>query len=300
MEIKLSYNAIESENGNLNEEDYDNYMISPGQIIIVKAVAINPLEKTLKETEKDVFEFDNFKVSRKMQKRENTSWEKIYTSLKTFLEIRADDSRVYNMKDLPYFEGLGYCISTEQLRDFISKESEKNTSVSEFPLLFWPRMKKDDSYQTRILIPSRDYSNINNENAQIVLNAKNYCSGLEKQVVDTFKDANQTWYEKETGFNKDNLPQDKGGIKRERFIADGKYAFVNLVREEKPQYKEIIDTLLTEVSDLENEVALKGYKFKKEKGKTYVNIKNLYERLDNNRLIVDDLIKIQGRYEIVP
>ena len=300
MEIKLQYQPIDSVNGIITEQDYDNYMISPGQITIAKAVAINPLEKIMKDKDQEIFKFNDFQVKRKIQSRLNTTWEKVYTGLKKFLEIRSDDSRVYDMEDCPYFEGIGYCISSLELRGFIDGQTEMNTSKSEFPQLYWPRMKKGSDYETRILIPNKNYVKINTENAKIVLNAKNYCSGLEKQVSNVFKNANQKWYENETGFSKDNLPMETGGVKRERFIADGKYVFTNLVREEKPQYKEIIDTLLTEVGDLENEVPIEGYKFKNEKGQTYVNIKNLYERLGNERLMNDDLIKVQGRYEIVP
>ena len=301
MEIKLKYQPLDLSRG-IKEKDFDNYLIQPRNVTIAKAVAISPLEDVMKKRNKEKFNFDDFKVTRKLVKKTTTSWEKVFNSVLKFLEIRSDDSRVYDMDGLKYFEGLGYCILTSDLKDYIDSQEDHYTNTSEYPQLFWPKAKRDEIFPTKLFLPERNYSRINNENANIVLNAKRFCSGLEKHVSKAFKEANKEWFEEETGYSMKNLPKrDDDAIKRTREIARGKYVFINLVREETPEYKEAIGFLLSEIQDLENNVPLEGYKVRQEnKDKTYVNIKNVFDRLSNERLAKDKLIKIAGRYEIFP
>ncbi|MBR9705889.1 hypothetical protein GOV14_02525 [Candidatus Pacearchaeota archaeon] len=305
MDIELQYSPIISNNGNLTVKDYDNYLTSQGSVLIAKALAVGPLETAMKdaleEQEIDVFEYDDLKVKGKFQTRDNASWEKVYNSVLKFLEIRADDARAYDMDGLKALEGLGYCISTTDLRDFINGEVKKATSHSEFFQLYWPRKKKDEEFPTTILLPNRDYGRITEENVRAVLTAKRFCKGLETNVIDAFKTANRVWHEHETGYNNtDKLPTDKGGIKRARKISNGRYAFVNLIRKETPKYHEALDFMLAEISDMENKVFIKGYKSRQECGDTFVNIKNLYEQLGTEKLKEKDLVDISGRYEIAP
>ncbi|MFA5174146.1 MAG: hypothetical protein WC438_03115 [Candidatus Pacearchaeota archaeon] len=298
MKIRLSYQPLNIQGSEITEQDYTNYLILPKQAEIARAIAISPFEDKMKESSKDTFDFGDFKVTKKPQQRTITSWEKAYDALLKFLEVRADDSRAYNMDGLGLFDGIGYCILTKDLKDFIEKETKNNSSTSEFPLLYWPRMKKGEEFPHSIIFPEINYSKINPETGQLVLKAKRFASGLEKEVTEPFKEANKQWFEQETEYSMNKLPETSEKIERE--IAEGKYAFIQLVRENVPRYKEIIETLKAELQDLENNVPLQGYKVARDKKGTYVNIKNVYERLAKERLAKDNLIKVEGRYEIVP
>lgn len=303
-EIKLSYKPLEIDNLQITESDFDNYIFSSAVVIDVpKKAIIEPLEEALKNVDENEFIFSERKVTKSTGGNPSTSWKPVYGSILEFLRIRADDSRAFNMDGVKQFEGVGYCILIPDFREFIDKRIEENTSASDSITLNWPRAKKNEEYPTRLIIPRKDYSKITPENLELCLEAKRFCSGLKERVIDTFKDTNQVWFEKNTGYNKQNPPKRENSPLREiREIADGKFIFINLVREEKPEYKEIVSTLTTELGDLSNGVALEGYKTKQTKEGVYVNIKNVYERLQEDRLKKDKLklIEIKGRYEIVP
>ena len=297
MDIELSYTPITE----ITEESYDAYLSQSALPKIPKKFAIEPLEEAMKQDERDTFEFREIRIRKSSQKRKSISWEKVYSSLLEFLKIRADDSRARNVKDSRFFEGLGFCISVESLMNFISEKIKTNTLESEFIRLGWPSKRRGEEYPHEIMLPERDYSFINYENVRTVLKAKRFCSGLEAEVVKAFKRINQEWYERETGVSKDNLPsKEQSPVKRTRKVGKGKYIFIALVREEVPQYKDAIESLQAELTDLANEVSLEGYRVKKHQGKVFVNIKNVLERLNLEGLRKRNLIKVEGRYEIVP
>lgn len=299
MEIELFYEPLKVIGGNVSERDFDLYMNQPKWASVAKKFAIEPLENSMKEKDKEEFDFGKFKVTRKMQKRTSTSWQGIYNSLLEFLRIRASDSRELDMPGLNQFEGIGYCILTDELKKAIEAVTKQNTSKLEFPQLYWPKAKEE--YAREIVLPEVNYRKITPENARIVLTAKRFCSGLEKEVVEAFKQANQNWFEQETSYSIKNLPvKDDSPIRKIRRIARGKPIFIQLVREEEPEYKEIIGRLLAELDDLENGVILENCKTRREKEGLYVNIKNIQDRLSRERLEKDALIKTSGRYEIVP
>jgi len=98
-----------------------------------------------------------------------------------------------------------------------------------------------------------------------------------------------------------NLPNEDSPVKRIRMLASKKPVIIQLVKEEVPEYKEIIEMLQTEIADLEAHGGiLQGYKTKQTKQGTYINMRNLQERLEIDRLKADNLVKIEGRFEIVP
>ena len=300
-EINLLYKPLEIENLQITEPDFDNYVFSSALTIdIPKKVIIEPLEEALKDSDEKEFIFSGGKVTKSVG-GESTSWKPVYDSVLQFLRIRADDSRAFNMDGVKQFEGVGYCILIPDLKGFIEERIKENTSSSDSITLNWPKVKKNEEYPTRLTLPRKDYSETSTENIELCLKAKRFCSGLKEGVIGIFKDTNQAWFETRTGYNKNNLPERENSPLREiREIAEGKFVFINLVREEKPQYKEIVSFLTTKLNDLSNGVVLEGYKTKQAKEGVYVNIKNVHERLQEDRLKKDDLIKIAGRYEIVP
>ncbi len=301
MEITLSYTPLRLRGGQMSENDFDLYIAQPKWGSFAGKIAIEPLEQSMKEKDKDGFKLGNITVTRKMRSKSSTSWQGVYNSLQEFLGIRAVDGRQFNMDGLKKIDGLGYCILTSDLKKKISEIVTVKTSKSEYPQLYWPKVKKGEEFPTDIVLPDVDYRKITPQNAAIVLKAKRFCSGLEKGVVTAFKDANQKWFEDETGYNEDNLPvKDDSPVKRLRMLARNKPVFVQLVREDVLEYQQVIDRVLTEMADLEAGNPINGYKVSREGKNTYVNIKNLRDRLEFDRLEKDDLVKVKGRYEIVP
>jgi hypothetical protein len=302
IDIELAYTPVSPK---ITEADWDVYSLDPRKGPVAEIVAIAPFEEAMKSKveasgDKKVFTFGDLKVTGSMQTKPSKSWEKVYSSVMHFLSLRADDSRAFDMDGVKPFDGVGYCILASDVLDFIGKQEDKYAGESTFPQLFWPKTKKDEKLPTEILLPGRDFSRITEENARVVLEAKRFCSGLKALVVDAFKDANKAWYEGETKLSLDNLPEIGEDVRRARKIARGKYVVVNLVREEVPQYAEIISTLRTELTDLAGGNPLEGYRTKAQKEGVYVNIKNVSERLALERLAKEGLVTSKGRYEIVP
>jgi len=301
MEIKLSYTPLRLVSGNISENDFDLYINQPKWGSVAKKITIEPFEESMKKEDREEFKLGDLTIRQKRQKKDTTSWQGVYDSLQEFLSVRALDSRAFEMEGLQFFDGLGYCILTKDLKDFVNGNIKENTTHSEFFQLYWPRMKKNENFPNEITLPDVDYNKITPLNASTVLKAKRFCKGLENEVTNAFKSANQEWFENQTGYNKEKLPvKDDSPIRKTRMIAGNKPVFIQLVREEVPQYREIVDMLITELTDLESGVALEGYKVRRESGKTYINIKTLQDRFLTNRLEKDNLINVKGRYEIVP
>lgn len=300
MEIKLQYQPLRLIGGNMSERDFDLYISQPRWASVVKKVAVEPLEESMKKSDREEFVAGDLKVTRKMQKRTSTSWQGVYNAIASFLSLRAQDGREFDMDGLQQFEGLGYCILSSDLNNFIGREIKRNTSISEFAQLYWPRKKKTEEYPTEVVLPDKDYRKITPENMKIVQTAKGFCGGLDKEVTEAFKQANQQWFEQETGYSMEHLPTDDSPVKRIRMIAGGKPVFVQLVKEEVPEYQQAVDMLKAEIADLAQGVVLEGYKVKTTAKGTYINMKNLSERLEFDSLKTRKLVKTEGRYEIVP
>ena len=141
MQIKLSYQPLKLRGGNISENDFDLYISQPRWGAVAKKMAIEPLEDAMKNKDIEEFNFKDFTVKRKIQSKSTTSWQKAYDTLIEFLNIRADDSRAYNMDGLKEFPGIGYCISSYDLKKAIAGFVKDNTSHSEFAKLYWPNKK---------------------------------------------------------------------------------------------------------------------------------------------------------------
>lgn len=297
----FSYSPVKGRD--ITKKDYISYIEGSEDTEVIELGFINPFEEALKKSRRDSFNFSDFQLIKSTQKRTSTSWQGIYSSLIEFLGLRAEDSRVFNMDGVKQFDGIGYCILIPDLKTFIEKKTKENTSKSDGVILNWPKMGKDEAYPREIRLPYAgvDYRIINDDNAKNVLMAKRFCSGLEKEVIKSFKEVNQEWFEEQTGFSKDKLPtRDQSPVSIIRDIEDYRCIAISLIRKETPQYKEIISTLSTELQDLENGIAIKGYKVAQTKEGVYINIKNIDERLSEDRLIQDELIKIEGSFKIAP
>ena len=298
--LEFSYKPLILEK-EISKQQYIEYNERGLERDLIKFWAINPLEDKLKDSDKEAFKFGDQQVTRTLDPRKASfSAEGVYTSLIEFLKTRAGDSREFDMTGLKFLEGVGYCMLIDDLKNTIDKLAKENTSYKESVSLKWPKSKKGEELPTRIAIPQVNYSKITPENLQIAQNAKKFCSGIDKYVIDPFKEVNIAWFEKQTGYSKDKLPlREESPIKLLRDIEGGRYIGISLKRNEKPQYKEIIDNLTHELGDLENGVALAGYKTTRDNKGVYVNIKNVLGRLQETGLKKDE-IKTEGSYVIVP
>lgn len=301
-EITLSYKPIEV-GETLTEEMFLLYLQQPSLARIAESIAIAPFEDSIKISRKDEFEFDGLVIKKSPRSRTDTRWKEVYNKLQTFVEIRADDSRAKTLesKTLKQFNGIGYCIAVDEVLNEIEKRIDEYTSKSSWLQIDWPRKKGEEEYPRIIEIPPRDYSVINEENARIVLLAKRFCSGIEKEVVKAYKTFNKMWFERETGYNdKDKIPKkEESPVKKIRKIGENKYILMNLVREDVPHYKGVIEILKADLESIKNkeQKLWEQYRTLNEGETAFVNIKKLNERINE---LYRESIKTEARYEIVP
>jgi hypothetical protein len=183
--------------------------------------------------------------------------------------------------------------------DEIDKYIDEYTGPPGSQKVNWPGIKKSEKLPQTILIPQRDYSKINRENAITALRARRFKRGIEKAVIDEYKRANELWLKNETGFDRDNLPKKKQGpIKRVREIGPNSYILILMTREEKPDYRKAVAAMREELKKLaegEDGKLRKLYRVKEDEGILYINIQKLSSRLEK-------LLKpnVNARYNTVP
>ncbi len=294
-EILFKYKPFEfSENGDFDEKNFETYLRAESDIKIMDALVIEPFNEKLKASDRDEWIFDDLRLKKLRKKQEYTKWKDVYNKLELFLEIRANDSRAKQLvgEGLKYFDGVGYCIAVTDVLNEFDKIKKQFTSISEWDQIEWPKPRKDEAPLRSLLIPNRSYRQITEENARIVLACHRFKSCLKKEVLDRYELANKIWLDRQTGWSDKNIPPaDVSPVERTRLIGE-KYIFVQLIREESPQYKDILTAFIDGLKKNNEE-----YRFREENGILYVNIKNLRERL---HALYDKSTKIGSRYVIVP
>jgi len=298
IEPKFLYTPIEvREDLTISEPEFLQYLRASGTQKILETLVIDPFNEALKSDGKPKYDF-GFKITRTDMSKDSTSWQPIFEKFKTYLEIRADDSKAKEMSDLKYIEGLGYCINIDLIIEEIEKRKKENTSHSEYPQMNWPRKKKSEPNLRDIFIPDRNYSEINLENARICLNAKRFNSGLENEVINTYKGINQEWLFRETGFNAEKIPpKEVSPITRFREIVNN-YVLIQLVREDKGNYPELMNIIIADLNKIksgENGELSRLYNVSKQDDSIFINIKKIKDRLDSLFKFNTDV-----RYTIIP
>lgn len=302
-EIVLEYEPIVSRRGELTPGMFQLYLEQPSLAKIAQAVVVEPFETAAKESGERELVFGELRLGISQRGRNETRWKDVYQKMRTYLEIRADDSRAEKLKaeSLKNISGIGYCISVEELVKQIDSITKECTDSSSWPQVDWPRKKRDEHYPKRIVIPPRNYAALNQETARICLAAKRFCKGIEDEVVKAFKDANKQWFEQETGYDaKDKIPaKDVSPVNRLRVIGRSRYVYMNLVREENPDYRGIVAILRGELSAIAAGDAKlwEEYRTKQDGKLVFVNIKRATERLAE---LYGGNIGVDTRYEIVP
>ena len=93
--------------GEFTQEAYERYMLDGGLRAALESLVKEPFQEALKESRRDIFSFGELELRKGEHTRTTTSWKKIYEKLKTFLEIRADDSRAAGLPGLKLVQGVG-------------------------------------------------------------------------------------------------------------------------------------------------------------------------------------------------
>ena len=305
--VELEYKPLKiDDQGNIGERDYELYLTQPSLAKVAKELVISPLEEAMKNDGRDVFKFSTFKVSVSQQNKTNVSWEVIHSRLSNFLDIRSQDARdEKESDDFRKFEGVGYCIAVDSLEDEIRKLVRYSTSSSRYQQLYWPK-RKEDEFVRELIIPDSNFSEIKEENARLCLAAKRFVSSLKEEICEAYDSAMSGWMTRETGCDKDNIPpKELSPVKRLRKISRGKYIFISHVREEVPKYQEIINGLINDLADIRSGEAVEGYKYTSLKGRYFVNIGNVInkvsiDKIHEDRELFGRLYLVKLRCEITP
>lgn len=314
VKMELEYRPIPKE-GELSYRNFDFYVIQKDLDEIVRAIIIGPFEEKLKSMERAEFNFGTFVVKRSIQKQTNLSWKKVYSHLLTFLDIRAIDSRRSRIKGLRKVEGVGYCIRFDELFEEIERAKKESTNISEYPVLNWPRKKKGEKFPRKIQFPRRNYSKKTEENAKICLQAKRFCSGLEKEVKDAYYFNNRAWFKEQTGFvwykerrmkDKSILPsKDESPVDRERDLGDtGRKIYIILSRKEDPDYARIINDLIEDLEKIKKGQVVEHFRNPQDV-RDFVCITSILNRIDLNNIkkennLFKKYFKVSGKYIISP
>lgn len=266
---------------NVSLEDYNRYMQHTGLAAMVENLVISPFEEELKKRDLGQHTFGTITITVKRSPKPSTSWEKINAQLESFLELRADDARAATMEDVRLIEGVGYCMPVQDVVKQIEDNISKYTSISHPTVLYWPQAKKDEQPVREILIPTpAQYKSLTEANARMVLHAKRFGSGLEKEVKTRFKDTLKRWMWQQTGYDEDNIPaKEDSPVTRWQQIGPYTYMVVNAVREDRPEYQKVIGIVLTDLKSLEEGERTEGYRYSRKEGRPLINIKSVRDRL---------------------
>lgn len=298
--LHLAYKPIQiDEKGTINEAIFLQYIEQSPWCSLLERLVISPLNNSIIKSGKEKFDFGDFKVSVSRKEKSSTSWSKVYEKVKTFLEIRSEDSKAGEYPNLKYEKGLGYCISIEDVLREITDRKNEFTSRNNEPILIWPKIKNTEPPLRGLIIPDINYSKIMKETALISMRARRFKKSLTSEVIDAYKEANEIWIKRETGYDRDNMPpEDISLISRVRHIGNLRYILINLVREDKHDYKAIIETIFSDLAAIKEGKREQLWKIYRP-AENFVNLKRLVERL-NAIYNSPDNVKPDIRYEIVP
>ncbi len=301
----LVFQEPESKECRITRAHFARRMDLEGNVAVIKKAIINPFEEEFLSSELEELACPDFTLSKKPSKRSaSTRWKDIYKDLNAFLEVRADDSRAASHADVEYFEGIGYCISVQALQAQIQKLRENNTTPASSSIsIAWPSKKRDEEYPTQLVIPGRDYRQITTENAITILNTKRFTTGVAPNYTTPFKDELTRWFTANTGYDAESrIPDEQTGfIERILEIAPGSYIQVQLIPENTPNYREVIEHTETHLQDIESNNPVSVFKHtlgKKEQH--YVCIKSVYASMQMPALKEQGLVERTARWDIVP
>lgn len=300
----IEFTGIEGTDNRVTPEQFARKMELEGTASFIKANVIVPFEESFKDKSIEKLCCGDFDIERNSApSKPSISWKSVYEGLKSFLNVRADDSRAQSHDDVRFIEGVGYCIEAGALERQIEKLMEESTSEpSDSGSIRWPTKKREEDLPQRIQVPRRDYYKVNQENGITVLKAKRFVSGIKEYVLTPFEEELKRWFEVNTGYCvPDSIPDKEAGhVERVLELAPGSYIQVQLVRKEDPKYKEVIDKVNEALADVREDRPVQLFKRTIQGRTNYVNIKSLNDFMTPDSLATNDLIKVGHRYVITP
>jgi hypothetical protein len=272
----------------------------------LKKAIVSPFEEALLGLDRDDFDTGEFEIEiAESTTPPRTSWAKVHDRLSEFLNVRADDSRAADFPGMRPFSGVGYCLRVEDLQTQVTKLIDEETSK---PILTksltWPKKERKETHPIEILIPNVNYKRVTKESGIAVLEAKRFISGVSPNVIKPYQDELKRWFNANTGYEPpQKIPSSELGHD-ERIVefARGSYGRVQLVREETPKYREVIEAIQVALGEMKaGDIAVPDIRSTQdERGVPYVNIKSAKAFLSTENLKKKDLVKVGHRYNITP
>lgn len=299
----LVFPPTELKEERITKEDFTRKIEAEGSCSFLKVRVINSFEESVELSNLETILCGDKVIDvQKSSRSPSTSWKKVYDRVLNFLDVRAEDSRAFTQKETQSFEGVGYTIRVnallKKINNLIEEETTKSISTQ---TIKWPRRKKNDSSLQQLLIPNRDYKQITPENGAVVLQTKRFCADVEEYVLDPFKQELIRWFEANTGYNRQNIPDRKTRhVERTIEIEPGSYIQIQLVREETPMYKEIVKNILGTLQKIQENIPVTKFKHTFKENTYFVNITSIKDYLNRPRLEEEGLIEVSSRYNIVP
>lgn len=280
--------------GSLEERVFLQYLEQSRWPKLLKTRVRSPLDKAILKSGQSPVDFGDFKVGIVQQKK-RISWKMVYERLQAYLEVALGGK----VTDAVYKDGIGYCIPVNVVLRRISSTIKKQKATTK-PKVQWPKRKKYDPTIRDIVVPDIDYSKIMRETGWVAYKARSFSSSLVEEVVKAYKTLNHRWFKHQTGYDKDNIPpKEESPIKRDRHVGNMRYILLNLVREDKPDYKAIMSKIVSDLRAIKEGQRGPLWELYMPTDDGLINIKRLNETL-TALINSNDYIKPDIRYEIVP
>jgi hypothetical protein len=169
--------------------------------------------------------------------------------------------------------------------------------------LKWPTKKRDEELPTEINLPDGSYYRVTRENGRAVLQAKRFIAGIDANVIKPYKAELTRWFEAQTGYHPPEKIPDRelGHAEMPVEFARGSYGWVQLVRQETPEYKGAIGQVRGALKDMVDKKPVKQFKYTLDgDGVPFVNIKSLATFLSDEGMRTNKLVKVGHRYSVTP
>ena len=306
MELELAHFRYEpldiDKKGTLDSAIFRQYLTQSFLPSQLERIVISPFEEAAKASGKEELKFDDLRIKISTpKKRASVKWSEVYDKFNTFLEIRSKEEEAKKSKILKYREGIGWCLSIDDVTRLLSILIKTSTSkVGGSPNVKWPKIKNTELPFRDLVVPKIDYSKLIKQVAMVAYNAKKFNKSLENEVTKLYTNSIEAWVRDQTGYDREKIPpKEQSPIKRVWHIGDFYYIFINLVRQDTPQYEKIIRTIIADLNAIKQGERGKLWDLYRPTEDRLVNLKKLSERLSN--LYTDkEHIKSNVRYEIVP
>ena len=292
------YKPLETSSKTLDADDFKQYVAQNFWSKQLEQIVIDPFEKAFKKSGLEKIESGPYVVKKAPDVGDSTSWERVYTKFREYLEIRSRDDKEVKKKGVELVQGVGYVIRIDEVLRYLHRRITFHTEHKDGITIVFPS-RKNGKYVRSVEVPDLDFRVANKDTAYVAAQAHLFKNSIVTEVVDRFKDDNKRWFEDKNGFGSANPPpKDKSPMVDWRNFGELNYATVLLSRVETPKYNVIMKTIITELTALQfGERGDLSELYRPTDGK--VNVNKLKERLEQ---LSQDPHNVQtiGRFIITP